>query len=865
MVDMRTNISTIDKFYYLIGCLRENALDAISGIPISGDNYELAWSTLTARFDRPRLVAHSLINKLLSAPKASSESLVELNNFLVMFDEGVSVLESMRIPNLGDFFLFSVASRCLPAQSIKLFETQLGDGFPTMRELLTFIKSRINVLECVPRDLIQKSTKAVPQKRSPFASVGFSNFKQKPHSSFVTNMTASKPTDTCKVCKGSHNVSTCRKFGTWTAAARHKWVRDNKFCFRCLRGGHWAPDCKSIVPCDKCTRRHHPLLHPDDTVNSDTRDNPTAHGQQTQNDHDPQTSLVGHGDQNAHSVILGTALVHIRDCGGTLHTVRALVDSASQISAITAACSSRLGLPVTRWTAPVSGLSGTSVQNVQGLVKCHVQPKFAVEPVLKFDAWVFPTITSNMPGQLIAETIQKKYSNLALADPSFTVPNTVDLLLGADLFARVMDGKRISVGESYPAAFGSVFGWIIIGPVPHLIDQIRSSCPVSLTTSVEQLIDKFWRVEEPEVAPDDFTNDGRCELIFREKCTRDKSGRFTVPLLFRNPVTDDMFSGSRAVALKRFDSLEKRLSADDQLRQAYCKFMSEYITLGHMSIAKSSGTYFIPHHAVYKSSDVNAKLRVVFDASARTFTGPSLNQCLFSGPKLQRDIIDVLTLFRLPRYAFTADINKMYRQIRVTPEHRRYQHILWRDSPHVELKTYELNTVTYGVNCAPFLAIRVLHHIAEHDCTHFPDVRNALLFSTYVDDICVGADTVEAAITLQSNLISVLGQGGMQLKKWASNTDAILSNVSSDDQAVKSLSFDDSEGTGIKVLGLHWNHRDDVFHYVVQAVSLVTTKRGMLSLIARIFDPLGLLSPVIFYAKHLGIGTLAGGWSLCGG
>lgn len=91
MVDIRTNISKIDKFYYLIGCLRENALDAVSGIPVSGDNYDLAWSTLTARFDRPRLVTHSLINKLLSAPKASSESLIELNHFLVMFDEGVSV------------------------------------------------------------------------------------------------------------------------------------------------------------------------------------------------------------------------------------------------------------------------------------------------------------------------------------------------------------------------------------------------------------------------------------------------------------------------------------------------------------------------------------------------------------------------------------------------------------------------------------------------------------------------------------------------------------------------------------------------------------------------------------------------------
>jgi len=79
----------------------------------------------------------------------------------------------------------------------------------------------------------------------------------------------------------------------------------------------------------------------------------------------------------------------------------------------------------------------------------------------------------------------------------------------------------------------------------------------------------------------------------------------------------------------------------------------------------------------------------------------------------------------------------MYRQILVDPEHRRYQHILWRASPQDALEEFELNTVTYGVNCAPFFVIRVLHHIAEHDCGNAPAVRDALLSSTYVDDICV--------------------------------------------------------------------------------------------------------------------------------
>lgn len=71
LVGDRTDIPNIDKLQYLIGCLRGAASDAIRNIPVSADNYDLAWSTLSSRFHRPRLVAHALIDKLLGAPVSS--------------------------------------------------------------------------------------------------------------------------------------------------------------------------------------------------------------------------------------------------------------------------------------------------------------------------------------------------------------------------------------------------------------------------------------------------------------------------------------------------------------------------------------------------------------------------------------------------------------------------------------------------------------------------------------------------------------------------------------------------------------------------------------------------------------------------
>lgn len=115
MVDQRPNLSNADKMYYLHGCLRGEALDAVRGIPTSGDNYKLAWSTLQALYDRPRLVASSLVEKLIKVQMSSHESLTDLIKFVSLFDENVAVLKSMSIPDLGDFILFTLASRCLPA------------------------------------------------------------------------------------------------------------------------------------------------------------------------------------------------------------------------------------------------------------------------------------------------------------------------------------------------------------------------------------------------------------------------------------------------------------------------------------------------------------------------------------------------------------------------------------------------------------------------------------------------------------------------------------------------------------------------------------------------------------------------------
>lgn len=187
----------------------------------------------------------------------------------------------------------------------------------------------------------------------------------------------------------------------------------------------------------------------------------------------------------------------------------------------------------------------------------------------------------------------------------------------------------------------------------------------------------------------------------------------------------------------------------------------------------------------------------------------------------------------------------------ITPEYRHFQHILWRSSPLDVVKEYQLNIVTYGVNRTPFLALRVLKDIADHDSEEFPAVQDALRQQTYVDDICLGTDTLEELLTLQTNLCSVLKRAGLELKQWSSNSSFVLEAVPPEDRAVEFPDFDDGVNKVVKVLGLQWDPASDVFKFDVHPTVVIVTKRAVLSTIARIFDPMGLLAPVIFYAKYI--------------
>nr|CAI5827413.1 unnamed protein product [Callosobruchus analis] len=381
----------------------------------------------------------------------------------------------------------------------------------------------------------------------------------------------------------------------------------------------------------------------------------------------------------------------------------------------------------------------------------------------------------------------------------------------------------------------------------------RSVCNVSATSiELHKLLTKFWEIEEqdtPEIWSEEETS---CERIFQETTTRDSDGRFVVTLPLK--MDGSSLGESRMQAERRFHSLECKFSRNESFKKDYVNFLREYQELGHMSEVTcdkdANPEYFMPHHGVLREESISTKLRVVFDASAPSSNGLSLNNLQLVGPVIQDDLMAILIRFRKHAYVVSADICKMYRQVLVQPQQRSLQKIVWREQPSDPLKTYVPNTVTYGQASASFLAIRYLSELANECESSNPQVASVIRHDFYVDDLLTGADTIDQATKIAQEVSRVLRRGCFELRKWHTNEPQILDNLEELGLVCEIIKFVQDERS--KTLGLTWSCSGDYLSYNIESLlERSCTKRSILSMCARIFDPLGLLSPCVVMVKML--------------
>ena len=830
-VENNKSLSGAQKLQYLKSCLKGEAANLVKSFTITDQNYREAWGLLTDRYDNKRELVHSIIKRLCNQQPVKSESAVFLQKLLDVTSECIRSLKVMGRPveQWDDIIVFLVVEKMDPESRREWAMSLKGSEPPTFQELSSFLEIHIRGLNA---SRSQGPVQPVRQQTAPTTQRSFGGDRRQTSSLLGTTQSV------CPVCKSNHLIHQCSQFRTMSVPERKESVRKALLCYNCLRPDHGVRYCTSRQTCRHCSKRHHLLLHMDPNSESEVASRAS------------QTRSISSNHCAVSQVLLKTALVKVTDYCGKERVLRVLLDDGSQGSFITEACAKSLGLRVQKTDVVINGISSAPVCTVRGQI--NVELASLVQPAtVTVDALIVPKVTGTLPRSQCIVKSWPHIIGLQLADPMFHQPSKVDMLLGGDVMASILK-EGIRTGPRFtPLAQNSIFGWVLCGPASATREQLIqvNYADVQLDT----VLHKFWELEELPAKKHLTKTEQLCEQKFVTTHVRNDDGRYIVKLPFNSKVNE--LGSSREQAVCRLLQLERRFKKFPERKEQYVKFMREYENLHHMkkippAEVDDSGVYYLPHHFVIKEDSTTTKLRVVFDGSAKTTSGLSLNDALMVGPTIQDDLFSLLLRFRFHLIAMKADITKMYRQFIVPPPDCNFQRIVWRESPTDPIQDFVLTTVTYGTASAPFLATRCLQQLAIDSESSYPEASRALSSDMYVDDLMSGESSTERARNLQREITQAVNSGGMEIRKWSTNDPEVLKSIPIEFRESESSLNLDTDCT-IKALGVRWNPANDVFEFSVNSwnKSRSVTKRKLLSELAKVFDPLGWLSPTTIRAK----------------
>ncbi|XP_067205334.1 uncharacterized protein [Linepithema humile] len=777
--------------------------------------------------------------------RMTKESASEMEQLYTNITQIYRTLETLKRPvqTWDDVFVFIAVQRLDP-DSVKAWEHNLGSSKepPTWSQFTDFLVTRLLSLQAFEKSRTGKaSTSSHPTAKSHFSGKAKVNHSNKMSS--------------CHLCSSNHYIANCPQYSSKTVEQRLAIITKNKLCYNCL-GNHRVSACRVTKRCQKCGHKHHTSIHQKNNANY-------AASSYTKSKDSPAKEVSSNETHVLHSIknnsinscaLLATAQIVVIANNGENIKARALIDQGSEISLISERLVQLLYLPRSSSSISLIGVGRKKANKTNGTTRFTLRSRHDINNEISISAHILPKLTSSIPTVKIQRHMWQHLEGLTLADCDYRYPGSIDIILGADVYSQIIEDGIVKGDIHSPIAQRTIFGWIISGPVNN---NASKNCVqgyhISIDRELHELLQHFWKLEEVSSSPTSSLSieDQACENHYQSTHSRDPQGKYIVKLPFKQPVSK--LGDSRAKALQIITNLSKKLEKDPQYAQAYSEFLSEYEKLDHMRLIPDSQpepkiAYYLPHHGVVREASVTTKLRVVFNGSSRTTTGISLNDLLHTGNKLQNDVFDVLTWFRQFQYVFSTDIEKMYRQIKVHEEDWKFQQIFWINQAK-DLLTYQLTTVTYGLACAPFLALRTISQLLEDEGSKFPLALSSLSKGRYVDDIFGGADSIPQAELIVEELNSLCMAGGFPLQKWTSNHPTILKSISPEKKAnLNSIQFEKS--TMIHVLGLCWNPSTDTFHFsVTLSVPTAITKQTILSTIAKVFDPLGLLSPITITAK----------------
>ncbi|XP_068735663.1 uncharacterized protein [Montipora capricornis] len=824
-IHSNASLNPVEKMNYLRAKLEGEAEDIISGLTLTNANYEEAIRLLQKRFGQNEIIINAHYTSLMDMP-ASSSSTSAVRTRYDSIEKHLRSLQALG-EDVNTKMLVSLITTKLPKDVITHLTDHKEDGQEWTVQLLrdklhTFITNRENAeRQCGIKDDSKHTAR----------SMWLSSEDREGKTTTETLFSVTKPPkdqkvrrrDICVYCQGKHRSDECKKYAT--VAARKEKIKGQ--CFICLKPGHHQKDCKANKVCVHCQQKnkHHRSL----CINKfQAKPAETAHVVTETIFPVTENTLLASEEQ----VLMQTATVEVENLEKSgKQTIRLLLDTGRQRSYITEQLADKLQLPIKgSETLTVYTFNTSKPRQLQTPVtELRLLTKDGSSLHLRVN--VVPKITGTLQRACFdTKKIEHLLKDITLAHsiPTSKETASIELLLGSDYYCDIFSGD-IQMKQVVPGL--------------NLMFNVQT-----LPTEQKPQLDDFWKLETLGISEPVSVNDDDLALQKFNDTVRFEDGRYQVTWPWKKESLS--LPTNYQLALGRLRCLTNRLAKNPEHLIKYDAVIQDQLHKGIVEIVPDEESvntlkHYIPHHEIVTPEKTTTKIRIVFDASAKTKKGSqSLNENLHRGPIILEDLCGLLMRFRLNREALIADVEKAFHQVGLQPEDRDVTRFLWlKDAtkPTLENNVQELRftRVPFGMISGLFLlAATVKYHLNKADTP----VAKKISDNMYVFNMVTGVATSEQAVEFYKEATSLFQSSSMNLREWASNSKEFLQNIPESDQ---------TRGDTMKILGTTWNMTSDTIFVNGSETSScpVTSKREALQSISRIYDPLGFFSPVTLNGK----------------
>ncbi|XP_063955063.1 uncharacterized protein LOC135153986 [Lytechinus pictus] len=681
----------------------------------------------------------------------------------------------------------------------------------------------------------------------------------------------------CVLCDKDHGIFSCNLFKDMKPEERLQMAKDKHLCFNCLKPGHSSSKCFLNRTCSVkgCNRKHSRFLHlkrKDDSqktdVLKDTRQQSSSSSEtdgttasSSQNGFvETAKSTFGNATGAGKRCVLPIVPVRVQTAsGGKALRTFALLDTGSTNSFCTKSLAEKLNAK-----GQTQRLSLTTIDNEQTLETKVVDLVVDTGPMseaVRIEN-VFTKERINIRSDHMASVGEiSGWPHLQDINLPIARGQEIGLLIGQDA-PEALIPLEVRKAETGPYAVRTILGWSLHGPISGEANQGHvkaSSSFIDGDCHLETQLERFWKLEAETADERGLSVNDRkvTEIWAKGKAMED--GHYQLPIPFKQRPPE--LPNNRWVAEQRLVSLSRKLSKDDRLRSKYTEGMNDLLQKGFCekvpkedSFHDDKAQWYLPHHPVLHAMKPD-KVRIVFDCASKC-NGTALNDVVYQGPDLTNKLIGVLLRFRQAPVAIMVDIEAMFHQVRVPEADRDVLKFLWWPSgdmtaqPEVYRMCVHLFGGTWSPSCCTYaLRLTAADHRAEYD----EEVVKMVQHNFYVDDCLVSVDDVQRAVKIAAELRSLLLEGGFRLTKWLSNHPDVLESIPETERAkqAKGLDLNHDALPVDRALGLSWDIETDCFVYKAVPKKKPPTRRGLLSVVSSIYDPLGFISPYILKAKSI--------------